>query len=202
MPQRPCAGVLPAGSSAATALCVAVGVAANFFDSCFAAGSRVATTGRAAGFDLAGASSFDVKGSSHLPPPPRRAGALAGLLGSTGGAAWRVPVDLRLPPVSKGSSQSPEARFDEAGGAAAVFLRAAGRTSSSSTTCLAATCLPPPLLRGDGSENGSAHSPGFEFTAAVCLRTPAPGGGAGVRVVVVVATAGRALPEGVDPAAP
>src|SRR5205085_1723015 len=121
MPQRPCAGVLPAGSSAA-ALCVAVGVATNFFDSCFAAGSRVATTGRAAGFDLAGASSFDVKGSSHLPPPPRRAGALAGLLGSTAGAAWRVPVDLRLPAVSKGSSQSPEARFDEAGGAAAVFL--------------------------------------------------------------------------------
>jgi len=33
-----------------------------------------------------------------------------------------------------------------------------------------------------------------EFTAAACLRVPDPGGGAGLRSVVVVATAGFALP--------
>jgi hypothetical protein len=138
MPQRPCAGALAGASDAATALCVAVGVAPCF------TGSRAATTGRAAG--LPAGASLEVKGSSHLPPPPRRAGALAGFGASTGGAARRVPVDLRFG-SENGSSQSPD---DRLAFAAAVFLRGAGGAkSSSSATRFAATCLPP--LRGDGS---------------------------------------------------
>src|SRR5262252_3236844 len=182
MPQRPWAGALAGASAGAAATrCGAAGAGAAFF------GSRVATT--VCGFFAAGGVSL-VNGSSHL-PLPRTGAALAGFVVSTGVAARRVPVVFLS---SNGSSQSPpDERFDA--GATAAVLRGAGRTSSSSSTTVRlvdATCFAFPLRDG-GSENGSAHSPGRELIAAACLRVPEPDGGDELRVVVV-ATAGRALP--------